>query len=515
MMVKVVTASLFGLAGRPVQVEVDLAKGFPGYNVVGLAGTTIRESGYRVRSAMVNEGYNFPAGRITINLSPAESRKEGSHFDLPIAVGLLSAMGEVPFHVLNGLAVFGELSLDGRLVPVKGALPLISTVVKAGITKVVIPFGNREEAALARDVEIYPAETLKEVIGFLKGERKIKPWTYQSLGERKRMSWSSDFSDVRGQESVKRVMVICAAGGHGLWMRGSSGVGKTMMAQRLPTIMPPMSFEEKVEVTNIYSVAGLLSEEVPLIEERPFRSPHHTVTMAGLLGGGRSPRPGEFSLAHGGILFLDELPQFEARVLDALRQPLEEERVTVARQGGAAIFPGRVILVAASNPCKCGYLEDKAKECSCSAAEIARYQARLTNPFLDRIDLHVRVGRESTEGEGCFERMSSEKMAGMVAEARERQKRRYGKGIDREGSYGVSLNSRLSPRGLAHYCRLGDKEEKLLKEAFETLHLSMRTYHRTIKIARTIADIEGKENIGCDHIAEALQYRGREREHEA
>lgn len=508
MMTKVLTAALFGLKGSVVKVEVDLARGFPGYNLVGLAGRTIRESGYRIRSAMVNGGYTYPAGRITVNLSPAQLRKEGSHFDLPIAVGLLASMGEIPLRILDGVAFLGELSLDGKLVPVKGALPLTSTVAKAGIKKVILPKKNQEEASLERRVQTYGATTLGEVIRFLKGERDILCRKTEANGGGDAENSSVDFSDIYGQESVKRAMIISAAGGHGLWMRGSPGVGKTMMARRLPSILPPMSFEEMVEVTNIYSVAGLLSEELPLIEKRPFRYPHHTVTVAGLLGGGSYPQPGEFSLAHRGVLFLDELAQFESRVLDALRQPLEEERVVVARQGGAAIFPGKVIFVAASNPCKCGYLEEAPNRCTCSALELAKYEKKLALPFLDRIDLHIRVGRGPVEVKEGQTSMSSKKMRKIVIKARERQRLRYGE----KSLSQILLNGQLGPKELQMYCKLGRKEEKLLAEAYRGLGLSMRTCHKTVKIARTIADIEGKKEILWEHIAEALQYRGIKKE---
>ncbi len=508
MMVRTNTASLFGLQGKMVQVEVDLTRGFPGYCVVGLAGTTIRESGYRVRSAIVNSGYSYPPGRITINLSPAEVRKEGSHFDLPIAVGLLAAMGEIPMDALQEIAFFGELSLDGKLSAVKGALPLVLTAAESGIKKVVLSIGNIEEVSLAEKIDIFPAGTLEDVVRFLKGECPLPNEDIEGRNKDAICSFAEDYADVRGQESAKRALVISAAGGHGIWMKGSPGGGKTMMARRLPSILPPMNYEEQVEVTNIYSVAGLLSEDVPFITQRPFRCPHHTATIPGLLGGGRIPRPGEFSLAHRGVLFLDEMAQFESRVLDALRQPLEDERVVVARQGGAAIFPGKVILVAASNPCKCGYGEDPNGRCTCSGSEIARYRAKLSAPFLDRIDLHVSVGRRPLDNDGNFRTMSSADMRELVLGARELQDRRY-----EDSRKALLLNGQLQPKELLRYCPMTREGELLLREAYDSLSLTMRTYHKTLMIARTIADIEGVGGtIQAEHIAEALQYRGKKNE---
>ncbi|MEG0391645.1 MAG: YifB family Mg chelatase-like AAA ATPase, partial [Anaerovoracaceae bacterium] len=453
MLSKTITASLRGVDGELICVETDLARGLPTLNVVGLAGTMIREAGARIRAAITNSGYEYPMKRITINLSPAGNRKEGSHFDLPLAVGILAAQGAVNHEKLGDIAFFGELSLDGKVKGSRGILPLVSAVVESGMKKIVLPKENAGEAALVKGAILYGVRELSEVVLLLnssgdsyiyKGKKNFKAEAKKEI---------QDYGEIVGQEGGKRGMMLCASGGHGVLMTGSPGAGKTLLAKGLVGILPPMSDEEKLAVTKVYSVAGRLSETLPYIGERPFRSPHHGITVAGLIGGGNPPRPGEFSLAHHGILFLDELPLFEGMVLDALREPMETDEVNLARQTGAVTFPGKVILVATANPCKCGYWGDPTRECTCSPGELSRYQNRLSGPLMDRIDLHMRINRVNYRAKG--ERLSSAQMREQVLGVRERQAYRY------RGT-GLFFNGQLAGGLIKEYCPLGTKEEELL-----------------------------------------------------
>ena len=499
MLTRILSASLAGLGGEQVHVEVDILRGLPGYHIVGLAGTSIRESQLRIQSAMRNSGIEYPARKIAVNLAPAGTRKEGTHFDLPIALGIAAASGIVKLGAWSRTAFFGELSLNGQLVGVRGALPLVLCAAENGIQRVVIPAANAEEVSLVEGVTICPCASLAEVIAVI-GGRCPAP-AMPAAVRRPQVSAGVDYADVMGQEAAKRAFVIAASGAHGMLMIGAPGCGKSMMAERMVTILPPMTKQEQMEVTKIYSVAGLLDDTLPWVEHRPFRRPHHSITKQALLGGGLIPRPGEFSLAHYGVLFLDELGEFDGALLDSLRQPLEEDKVTIARAQGTVTFPGTVILVAASNPCRCGHLGDPQKACICTPQELRRYRSRLSGPFMERIDLHLQVPRAAYKE--ALPGLSSAEMRQMVMRGREAQQQRFA------GS-GILFNSQIPAARLGEYCGLDEQADNLLRTAGKRMGLSMRTFHKTLRIARTIADIDGIDTIGAAQIGEALQYRPNE-----
>ncbi|NBI63134.1 ATP-binding protein [Clostridiales bacterium] len=500
MMTKIFTASLCGMKAELVTVETDLQSGLPAVNMVGLADTTIKEAKERIRAAIINSGYGFPKQRLTVNLSPAGTPKEGSHFDLPIAMGIL-LLGSGRQALCQQVAYIGELSLDGRVRHIRGALPLAMGLWEQGVRKLVLPRTNLQEAALLRDMELYPVDDLRECLDFIMEGGNAAPWKGERVSLKTKQQ-KEDFHDVIGQEVVKRAVVTAAAGNHGLLLMGSPGSGKTMIARRIPGILPDMSCEEALEITRIYSAAGLLSEEKPFVLERPFRSPHHSISRAAMIGGGRNPRPGEISLAHNGVLFLDEFGEFDLSLIEMLRQPMEAGEVTISRSWGAVSFPCRTMIVAAANPCKCGYLGDERHICTCAEKQLNAYLSRFSGPILDRIDLHAQVfpvpyGDLETEKSGG---LSTEDMSVQVKRAANIQKERY-------RNTGIRYNSRLAPQQVQTFCPMTKEAAGFLKEACEKMALSMRTYYKIIKVSRTIADLHEMDTIDTYHIAEALRYR--------
>ncbi|MGI6657405.1 MAG: YifB family Mg chelatase-like AAA ATPase [Desulfobulbus sp.] len=505
MLATVTSCAVAGVDGLPVQVEVDLAQGLPAFSTVGLAEGAVREAKDRVRAAIKNAGYTFPQHRITVNLAPAALKKEGTAYDLPIAVGILAAAGLLAPEALDGFAMVGELSLDGSLRPVPGILPMALSLRQSGIRRFLVPADNAKEAAMVREVEIYGIERLDQAVELLAGKLTLvpvqsDPATLFARQDRHEV----DFAEVRGQEHVKRAVEIAAAGGHNLLLCGVPGTGKTMIARRVPTILPALSLEEALETTAVFSIAGLLPQDCPLVVSRPFRSPHHTVSDAGLIGGGQVPRPGEVSLAHNGVLFLDELPEFKPHVLEVLRQPLEDGSVTIARAASTLCFPARFMLVAAMNPCPCGYLGDRLHPCTCTPPQLQRYRARLSGPLLDRIDMHieapavpVRELLDQPAGE------PSSTIRKRVDRARRLQTQRF-TGAQEQGIY---CNAHMGNRQIKQWCELDAESTRLLHQSISRLGLSARASHRVLKIARTIADLAGEPRIRAPHLAEAIQYR--------
>lgn len=502
MLRKIVTAALIGLDARTISVEIDVQPGLPFVHIVGLADTTIKEARERVRAAVVNSGFDYPKQRITISLSPAGIPKEGSHFDLPIAVGILgTSYGKMN---TSGTGFIGELSLDGTVNGVRGALPLAIRMREEGIRKIVLPAVNAQEVSLLNDVELYPVKTLTECIDFLNGKRRITTYKRKEFVAPELVE-VPDFADVKGNEATKRGLVIAAAGNHGVLMMGSPGCGKTMMARRIPFILPEMDYEELLEVTRIHSAAGSMGSDYIISGNRPFRAPHYTITKAALIGGGTVPHPGEISLAHNGVLFLDEFGEFDPSVIEMLRQPIEEGVIHINRAKWSAEFPCRLMLVAAANPCKCGFAGDDDHLCTCTQRQLDSYSSKFSGPMLDRIDMHLHVYpvREDMMNDEIGG-MTTGQMKAMVTAAAEIQKIRY-KGT------GISFNSRLTESELKRFCSLGEAEEKFMQNAFDKLRLSMRGYNKVLKLSRTIADLCGSEKIQICHISEALQYRGFEK----
>jgi magnesium chelatase family protein len=508
------STALSGLDGQIVEVEVDVSNGLPCFDIVGLPDVSVRESKDRVRAAIKNSGLEFPVKRITVNLAPADLKKEGPIYDLPIAIGILAATEQLLPEQYGRFAYLGELSLNGSLRGVAGTLPNVLAAVGASIDEIIVPTENAAEAALVEGANIFPAGSLAELAGFLRGENDISPYTLdlEDYMRASDINWP-DFADVKGQQTARRSLEVAAAGSHNLIMFGSPGSGKTMLARRLPGILPIMSFHESIETTKIYSLAGLLTPDIPLVTQRPFRSPHHTASTIGLVGGGRTPRPGEISLAHNGILFLDEMPEFQKDALEALRQPLEDGVVTISRASASLTYPARLMLVGALNPCNCGFRGDPLHECTCTPHQVQRYISRLSGPLLDRIDICIEVPRlpyeEITSGE---KPESSASIKKRVEAARERQRERFMSEAHKNARYQApSCNAQMKPKEVHRYCKMTRGAQGLLKEAFKKLSLSARSHDKILKVSRTIADLDSSELINESHLAEAIQYRSLDR----
>src|SRR5579859_4868667 len=508
MLAMVRSCGVVGLEGALVEVEIDIAPGMHAFTVVGLPDAAVNEAKDRVRSAIKNSGCPFPWDRITVNLAPADLRKEGPAYDLPIAIGILTAKGIInpdAREYISEYLFLGELSLDGSVRHTNGILPMVALAREKQVKTVFVPAVDAMEATLVDGIEVYPVETLGQLVKHLNEEQLIERYICDPsiLDGYDEAPYGQDMAAVRGQEHVKRALEVAASGGHNVLMSGPPGSGKTLLARSTPSILPRMTIEESLDVTKIYSVSGMLPSDMPLMMQRPFRSPHHTTSHAGLVGGGRIPRPGEISLSHRGVLFLDELPEFGQNLLDVLRQPLEDKVVTISRAQGTITYPANFMLVAAMNPCPCGFYSDPVKECTCSAMMIARYQKKISGPLLDRIDIHVEVPRVD------YEKLSDKRQAedsktirARVQAARERQLERF-KGTK------MTCNAEMGPTEVRDFCQTDTSGEKLLKAAVQQLHLSARAYHRVLKLARTIADLAGCEMIAANHVAEAVQYRPR------
>ena len=522
MLAKVTSCAVVGLEAALIEVEVDIGRGLPSITIVGLPDAAVQESRERVRAAIHNSGLSFPQSRLTVNLAPADLRKEGPAYDLPIAVGVLLASEQI-FADLDGAIMMGELSLDGSVRHVSGVLPMANQAREQGYKTLYVPAGDAAEASLIEGLDVYPIANLLTLVDHLTGHARLSPYQCDfSLDDPDVLPlYATDLAEIKGQEHVKRALEVAAAGGHNMMMVGPPGAGKTLLARSVPSIMPRLTIEEALDITRIYSVADALPPGEPLIRLRPFRAPHHTVSYAGLIGGGRWPRPGEISLAHRGILFLDELPEFGTHMLEMLRQPLEDKIVSISRSAGSLTYPASFTLIAAMNPCPCGYYGDSEKECTCSMTMVSRYQKRISGPLLDRIDIHVEVPRVD------YEKLTDERLGepsravrGRVEAARERQRNRFqgtGQG-DHPGPRGAAgagkgsplrCNADMGPAEVRQLCRVDETGRSLLKAAMQQLHLSARAYHRVLKLARTIADLAGSEQIHTSHIAEAIQYRPR------
>ncbi len=508
MLVKTFGCALFGIEAIPITIEVNIDKGIQ-FFLVGLPDSAVKESQQRIEAALNNTGYKYPKQKIVINMAPADIRKEGSAYDLPIAMGILAASGQVDGSLLSQFIIMGELSLDGGLKPIKGALPIAIKAIKAGFRGLILPHENAAEAAVVSEAEVYGAENINDVVGFFNGDNTLQRIVLDATSDfdARNSQYEFDFSEVKGQENIKRALEIAAAGGHNAILIGPPGSGKTMLAKRLPSILPPLSIDEALETTKIHSVSGILGKHTSLVSMRPFRSPHHTISDAGLVGGGTYPQPGEISLAHHGVLFLDELPEFKRSVLEVMRQPMEDRIVTISRARISVDFPASFMLIAAMNPCPCGYYNHPEQDCVCSPGIVQKYLNKISGPLMDRIDLHVEVVpvpfkelADRRNGE------QSQDIRSRVVRARKIQEARF------QDNPNVYNNAQMSSKLLQTYCDIDDTGRSLLKNAMERLSLSARAYDRILKVSRTIADLEESEAIKSEHLAEAIHYRSLDRE---